>query len=114
MSSNKKYKIAVSNLVVVEVKGQLKNEQGEPVAFKFEFTAKRQSSSEVTANNGKPMKDILQDIITDVRGQKLVLLEDDTPAPFDPDMLGALLDISGMAVLCYSKYLAEQSVAEKN
>lgn len=114
MSSNSKFKIAVSNLVVVEVKGQLKNEQGSPVPFSFEFTAKRKSASEVTADSGKPMKDILQTIITDVRGQKLVLLEDDTPAPFDQDMLSALLDISGMAVLCYSKYLAEQSAAEKN
>lgn len=114
MSSNKKFKVAIGNVVIVEVAGQLKNEQGAPAPFKFEFTAKRTSASEVSANGGKQMKDILRDIITDVRGQKLVLLEDDTPAPFDQDMLGELLDIPGIAMLCYSKYLAEQSAAEKN
>lgn len=114
---SKKYKIVVSDIVVVQVKGALSDENGKPVPFKFNLNCKRVGAEELsgmlTVGDGL-LKDFMQEMTTGWSGQRLVLEDDNTPAEFSADAFAALLDIGGMAMLCFNAYLKEQGAKEKN
>ena len=113
---SKKYKVVVSNTVLVPVTGSISNEAGEPVKFKFSLTCKRLAADEMkTRMEGKgTLKDILQEVTTGWSGQRLVLEESGDPAEFCPEALEALLDISGMSLVCFNAYGAASAAKEKN
>lgn len=116
MSSKKKYKVIVSDAVIVPVSGSIKNGERRPVRFKFELDCKRMTAEELkeALEVGTTVKDVMRTVTTGWRDQRLVLEEDDTPAEFCADSYDALLDIAGLALLCFNSYVKENGAAEKN
>ena len=115
--SKKIYKLAVSNVVVVPVKGSFVDEDGKAKPFKFSLVCKRMGADaqkEALSAGDTLIIDFMSGLITDWRDQRLVLEQDGTPAEFCADALEALFDISGIAMLCYSAYLKESAAKEKN
>ncbi|MYM65431.1 hypothetical protein GTP45_01110 [Pseudoduganella sp. FT55W] len=114
--SKKKYKVMVSDTVIVPVEGNLKDEHGNTVAFKFKLTCDRLSADDLKTkmSSQSSIKDILREIVKGWEGQRLVLEEDDTPAPFCPDSFDQLIDIAGLALLCFNTFVKENGAVEKN
>jgi hypothetical protein len=111
-----KYKVVVSDTVLVPVSGNTKDGAGRTVPFKFSLTCKRKGADDLkeALENGALTKEVLREVTTDWTGQRLVLEQDDTPALFSADAFEALLDIAGMATVCFNKYYKENGAAEKN
>ena len=61
-------------------------------------------------------KDFLlsKDLVSNWENQRLVLLDDDTPAPFSPDAFAYMLDQQGVAKAIYDTYLRECGAKAKN
>jgi hypothetical protein len=116
MSNGNKYKVVVSDTVIVQVAGNTGDANGRQVPFKFSLVCKRKTQDDITAAlNGVTLtKELLREVTTDWRGQTLVLEQDDTPAAFSPDAFDALLDIAGMPSVCLNKYLTANGAVEKN
>lgn len=113
----KQFKIVVSNTVAVPVAGSHTNENGKPVPFKFTLICKRLNAEDlkVALDGGEAKVDeFVADVVTGWRDQRLVLESDDTPAEYCPDALAALLNISGMGMLCFQSYMKEAGAKGKN
>ena len=114
---NTKYKTIVSNTAVIPVKGSLADADGKPIPFKFSLVCKRMGAEEIKeklAGGETLMQDVLQNVTTGWKNQTLVLEQDGAPADFNADSFAALLDISGMAVVCFNAYMKGQAATEKN
>lgn len=114
---SKKYKIVVSDTVAVQVKGALSDADGKPASFKFTLVCKRLNAEEFKSRmegGESTTKDVMQEVTTGWNGQRLVLEEDGTPAEFCADALEALLDINGMANVCFVAYGKESGAHAKN
>lgn len=115
---SKKYVVAVSDMVLVTVEGKLADENGNPKPFKFILVCRRRSANDLKAaldDGSFRAQDFMKDVTTDWKGQRLVMEEDgQTPAAFCPEALDALLDISGMAMLCFTSYGKAASATAKN
>lgn len=112
----KKYKVAVSDTVVVTVKASIADNGGKPVPHKFTLTCQRRGAAEMLAEmeGGFNAKAFMKEVTTGWEGQRLVLNEDGSPAEFESDALDALLDISGMAMVCFAAYGNAASAQGKN
>lgn len=113
----KKYKIVVGNTVAVLVAGSHANESGKAIPFKFTLICKRLDASELkdALGGGETQVDeFVTNVVTGWRDQRLVLESDDTPAEFCPEALEALLNISGLGMLCFSAYMKEAGAKAKN
>ncbi len=113
---SKKYKIAVSDTCIVPVEGALKDENGKPRKFKFSLTCTRTDADEFKEKlkGDFDISDFLQSVTQGWKGQDLVLEDDDTPAQFCGDSFAALLNITGMAMVCFSAYGKETGATTKN
>lgn len=112
---SKKYKLAISNIVVVPVEVKIGDETGKPKTHKFSITCNRLGADDLTAAfNGISPQDFLMNEVTGWSGQKLVLEDDGTPAEFCADSLAALLDIQGMVMVVFGAYLKEAAATAKN
>lgn len=115
---SKKYKIVVSNNVLVTVEGALANEDGKAKPFKFSLVCKRLPAKELRdAMTNLAVADISQflaPLTTEWRDQKLVQEEDGTPAEFCEDAFDALMDIPGVAQLAFNAYVSESGAKAKN
>jgi hypothetical protein len=112
----KKYKIVVSNSVRVPVEGSIADAEGKPQKFKFALICDRidqQSMREQFQGQDLVFSDFLKKVTKGWEGQRLVLNDDDTPAAFDVDALDALLNITGMGLVCYNAYTAENAAKGK-
>jgi hypothetical protein len=114
--AKKKFKIVVGDKVVVPVSGHYMNGNGRAVQFKFDLVCKRMDAEEMREAMGSKrlINDILKEVVTDWRNQRLVLNEDDSPADFDADAFDALLNISGLALVCFNAYAINNGATEKN
>ena len=113
----KKYKIVVANTVAVLVKGSFTNDAGKDVPFKFTLVCKRLEADELKealAGGETQVTEFITNVATDWRDQRLVLEDDDKPAEFCPDALEALLNITGMGMLCFTSYMKEAGAKAKN
>ena len=117
MNLNKKYKLAISDTMVVPIKGTL-SENGKPLPFKFSLICDRLGAQELkemlTQNDEVLLKDFVSERTRGWKDQTLVLEQDDTPAEFSSDALDALLDIPGMALMCFNGYVGESNAKQKN
>ena len=115
---NKRYTTVISSTVAVQVKGSLKDSNGSPVPFKFTLTCKRLPASELKSrvtSGDFDVKEIMKEVTTGWQGQRLITDEDTKqPAEFCEEAFDALLDIGGMALLCFNAYAKETSANEKN
>lgn len=106
------HKLAIGNVVVFPVR--LKVQDG-PVKkdFHFMFEGSRVSEEEIRATyeTDGDMKlsafhaERCREGITGWRDQRLVLDEDDKPAPFSPEGLALVLSIPGAATLIYNAWI---------
>lgn len=115
---SKKYKINVSNVVLVSVSGTLADAEGKPQPFSFSLVCDRLPGEELRKAYGSlAVADIpkfFEPLTKGWRDQGLVLEEDGSPAAFCPDALHALLDIPGIGQLAFNAYIAESSAKAKN
>ncbi|MDK6079659.1 hypothetical protein [Massilia varians] len=115
---NKRFTPVISATVLVTVKGSTKDAAGLPVPFKFSLTCTRLPASvlkERIQGGEFDVKDVMKEVTTDWKGQRLITdQETGQPAEFCPEAFEAMLDISGMALLCFNAYAKESSANEKN
>lgn len=116
--SNKKFVVVVSDMVQVPVEGKIAEENGGTKPFKFTLTCRRMSASQFKEKLETPdfrAQDVMADVTTGWSGQRLVMEEDGvTPADFCQDALAALLDISGMAMACFTAFGKASGAQAKN
>lgn len=113
----KTFKIVVGNTVAVPVAGSHTNEAGKAIPFKFTLICKRLDAEEMKeafVGGETQVNEFVTDVATGWRDQRLVLEDDDKPAEFCPDALEALLNITGMAMLCFNAYMKEAGAKAKN
>jgi hypothetical protein len=115
----KKFKVSISDTVLVPVKGIIKDAEGKEQPFEFSLTCKRLAAAEMREDmkdGERPASEIMAKVTTGWKGQGLVLDPDngDKPAEFSADALDALLDISGVSMLCFNAFLREVGAKEKN
>lgn len=111
-----KYKIVVSDTVIVKIVATLKGADGRDNQYKFDLICKRKGAEELKEKmgGGETIKDLLHEVTTDWRGQRLVLESDDTPAEFSTEAFDCMLDIAGMGMVLFNSYLKQVAAAEKN
>ena len=110
------YKLAIQNTAQVKVKFTLKD-QGVDRIHAFTLTATRLEQDAITArleDTERKVKDFMTDLIIGWDGQRLVLNQDDTPADFSPEALEVLLNVGGVALVCFNAYLKDCGAKEKN
>lgn len=108
--------LAIQNTVEVNAKFTLK-EGRVSKPFAFTFTATRLEQDDITErleSKEKRIKDFMADVMTDWQGQRLVLEENGEPSPFSTEALAMLLNVAGVASVCFNAYLKECGAKEKN
>lgn len=111
-----KFKIAVSNTVAVLVKATIADEGGKLVAHKFKLICERRGAEEMKEqlSGDFNVKTFMKEVTTGWEDQRLVLNEDGKPAEFEADAIEALLDISGLAMVCFGAYGNQAAAQAKN
>ena len=108
--------LAISNNTEFPVKFAIKD-GGVLKTFSFTLTAIRLEQSEVkTRLDDKDglLKDFLIEVVTGWKGQRLVLDDAGQPAEFSPEGLSMILDVMGVATVCFNAYFKECGAKEKN
>jgi hypothetical protein len=111
------FKLAIADKIGVKVKGTLTTETGADRPFEFVLVCNRKSNDEMKAvlsDKDKTAQDFFAAEATGWRGQGLVLTADDKPADFSSEALQQLLNISGMAALCWHSYVQQVGATAKN
>lgn len=108
-----KFKIAIGNTVLVPVKFTLKDGSVNKL-FTFSLTAIRKTPEEIDEQPELTIKDFLLENVTDWSGQRLVLQDNDEPAPFSRDALDYLLKQPGLLGIVWTAYQRECGGKEKN
>lgn len=111
------FKLAIADKVGVKIKGITYTEAGTEKPFEFVLLCNRKSNDEMRAvlsATGKTAHEFFQAEAYGWRDQKLVLNADETPAEFSSEALTELLNISGMAALCWHSYLQQVGASAKN
>lgn len=108
--------LAISDKVEFDVKLNLKD--GKTVrTFKFEVEAIRLDQDQVTAKlaqHDNATRQFMTDVVTNIKGQRLVLNDAGEPAEFSPEMLDALLGVFGVSGVMFNRYCKETGAQEKN
>jgi len=108
------FKLAVSNLVDFPVEVDI-NSDGAQKRFRFRVLAERISQDELTAEiRERPNESVVVPLTKYIKGwkdQRLVLTDDDQPAPFSDEALAAMLGVVGMPMAIWQGYL--QAVGAK-
>ncbi|MDO9277130.1 MAG: hypothetical protein Q7U05_01025 [Polaromonas sp.] len=110
------FTLAVENTVEVPVKFTLKN-KGVARLFSFTLIADRLPQDDISArleDKERKVKDFMADVITGWSGQRLLLDATGEPAEFSAEALEALLNVAGVASVCFTAYLKECGAKEKN
>jgi hypothetical protein len=114
----KKYKVVVSNNVIVLVEGKIADDDGAARPFKFSLVCKRLDADALKQeleDKEESASELMKKITTGWRDQRLVLEEDETtPAEFCEDAMSALMGIAGMGMQCLNAYLKVAGVNAKN
>lgn len=115
---SKRFSIVISPTVLVTVKGATKDSKGLPAPFKFTLTCSRLPADDIKqriSSGDFDMKDVLREVTTDWAGQRLVVDQDvGQPADFCAEAFDELLNISGMALVCFNAFAKETSAEAKN
>ena len=113
----KTYTIAISDaLVDVAVKFILKDK---PVDKRFSFVlnARRMDQDAITEridDKSSTVRDFMKEVVCGWSGQRLVMEPDGEPAEFSPESLNAMLNVPGVAGVCFAAYFEEGGAKEKN
>lgn len=108
--------LAISNNTEFNVKFNIKD--GKVLkTFAFTLFAIRLDQAEVTARleeKDNKLKEFLAEVITGWSGQRLVLDEAGQPAEFSAEGLDMLLNVIGVAAVCFNAYFKDCGAKEKN
>jgi hypothetical protein len=111
------FKLAIKDTVQVKVKFTIKD-KGVDRLFAFTLDCTRLAQdvvSERLSDKDKTVMDFMRDLITGWdTSQRLVLLPDDTPAPWSPEAVDAMLDVSGVGHVIFTAYLKDVGATTKN
>lgn len=108
-----KYKLAVANIVNVPVKLTMR-EGSLNRKFEFSLTANRKTPEEIEEQPEQTIKEFLLENITDWSGQRLVLQDNNEPAPFSAEAFDYMLKQPGLLLLIWAAYQRECGCKEKN
>lgn len=111
------YKLAISDLIGVKLEGTVQQESGEDKKYKFVLVCDRISQEEmkrVVSDPDGTAFAFFDEHAKDWRDQRLVLDEDDKPAPFSKEALKVLFGIAGMAAECWQAYRSQVMATAKN
>jgi len=105
------FKLAIGNIIDFPV--HIRARDGASIKdFRFNLQAERISAdqardlfSESGQFGNQTIDEFLRQRLTGWRNQTFVLSEDDTPAPFGPDALAAMLGAPGVSMTLYMTYL---------
>ncbi|KQT10964.1 hypothetical protein [Ramlibacter sp. Leaf400] len=111
-----KFKLAIADTIGVLVKGAYMDENAAEKEFSFTLFCVRLANEELRQLSEKypTAFEFLRAHARGWKDQTLVVDEANQPAPFSPDALEVLLNMGGMASLCYSAYRAQVTVTAKN
>lgn len=107
------FKIAVANVVKVPVKFTLKDGSVNKL-FSFELTATRRTPEEIEEQPEVTIKDFLLEVVTDWSGQRLILQDNNEPAPFGKDAFEYMLKQPAVLMVVWTAYQRECGAKEKN
>jgi hypothetical protein len=114
----KKYKVNVSDTVLVPVEGTLADAQGNPQPFKFSLVCDRLTGEEKRKTMSSLVVSDIPKFFAQVtkgwRDQTLVQEEDGKPAEFCSEALDALFNIDGVGQLAFNAYSQESAAKAKN
>jgi hypothetical protein len=98
------FRLVVSDTVLVPVSGKIPDAAGRYAPFNFTLTCKRMPAGELAAAVEANETSVPAFVAGLTRGWSGVLDDDGAELPFSQDGLTALLDIFGMAGLCFRAY----------
>lgn len=110
------FTLAVENEVEVPVKLTLKS-KGVAKLFSFTLEATRLAQTEINErleNKESLIKDFLIEVVHGWKGQRLVLNERGEPADFGAEAFEAMLNVAGVATVCFNAYFQECGAKAKN
>ena len=113
ISIEENYKFAVDNIVQVPIKFTLK-EGSVNKLFSFSLTAVRRTPEEIEEQPELTIKEFLLENVTDWAGQRLVLKQNNEPAPFTKKSFDYMLKQSGLLAVVWQSYQRECGAKEKN
>lgn len=108
------YKVNGSATIRVPVIGTVASEDGKPVKFSFSLQCKRLQQPEIDEmlkDPSAPMEGFIRAFTT---GWHDVIGDDDQPLEFTDENFSTVLNQPGMRALCFSAFLAEVGVKQKN
>jgi hypothetical protein len=111
-----KYRLIVADKIKLPIRLTL-NDNGKKAEHKFSLTAQRIAQDEVRAlmaDGEKTVRELLVEKISGWEGQRLVIGEDDEPAPFSSEALEVLLSLPGVDSIVFGTYLRELAVADSS
>ena len=108
-------KLTIGDVIDVPVKGSVKD-GGKDVDFRFTLQARRISTEAYREQFGSESeltkREVLEQHITGWKGQRLVVDEDDQPAPFSSEAFGLLMSVVGMEDTILMSYLKALQISE--
>lgn len=107
------FKIAVANVVQVHVKFTLKDGSVNRL-FSFSLTATRRTPEEIEEQPEVTIKEFLVANVTDWSGQRLILQDNNEPAPYSKEAFEFLLKQPGLLMIIWAAYQRECGGKEKN
>lgn len=107
------FKIAVANVVQVPVKFTLKDGSVNRL-FSFSLTATRRTPEEIEEQPEVTIKEFLVANVTDWSGQRLILQDNNEPAPYSKEAFEFLLKQPGLLMIIWAAYQRECGGKEKN
>ena len=107
------FKIAIGAVISVPVKFTLREGSVDKL-FAFTLTANRKTQEEIEEKPELSVKDFLLENVTDWVGQRLVLMENNEPAPFTREAFDFMLRQPGVLSVVWSAYQKQAGSKEKN
>lgn len=107
------FKVAVGDVVQVNVKFTLRDGATDK-QFSFTLSANRKTQEEIQRTPDLTIKDFLLENVTDWKGQRLVLLENNEPAPFSRAAFEFMLAQPGVISSVWMAYNRDCAAKEKN
>lgn len=108
------FKLIISDTVLFDVRGSLKNADGSESSFDFQLEARRDKAAELeavlTQEGSVPAREYMAERVTSWRK---VADAKGGPIEFSAEGLAQMFEIPGMAAICFRAYLAAVGVKGK-
>jgi hypothetical protein len=109
-----KYRLSIADKIKLPLRFTL-NDNGKKAEHKFSLTAARMPQADMramVADGEKTVRELLIEKISGWEGQRLVIGEDDDPAPFSVEAFEVMLSITGVDSIIFNAYMREMGVSD--